>query len=379
MSQRKNVLMVFGTRPEAIKLAPVCKEIIKHLNLQCTVCVTGQHREMLDTVLEWFEIEPDFDLNVMRNDQSLHDITANIVIGISEVIKKVAPDLVLVHGDTATTFAASFAAFLSKIPVAHVEAGLRTGNIMSPWPEEANRKLTSVITNLHYAPTKLARENLLKEGYDKKSIYVTGNTVVDSLLWTKQKIEKNKEIRDELNLRYRFIDPNLPLLLVTAHRRENIGENIDQLCDALKTISKMRSIQIILPVHLNPKIKNHIEKILSRQRNIFLTDPLPYLDFVYLMDRCSIILTDSGGIQEEAPSLNKPVLVFRETTERPEAVETGAIKIIGSRKEGIIENVVSLLDQSAVYNKMASAKNPFGNGDASRLIVESLDQFFNDR
>lgn len=377
MSQRKKILVVFGTRPEAIKLAPVCKKITEHLNLECIICVTAQHREMLDTVLEWFEIEPDFDLNVMRNNQSLHDVTASIVTGIGEVIKKVVPDLVLVHGDTATTFAASFAAFLSKIPVAHVEAGLRTGSIMSPWPEEANRKLTSVITELHYAPTNLAKNNLLNEGFNENCIYVTGNTVIDALIWTKEKIEKDQIIQEELKTKYSYLDQDIPLLLVTAHRRENIGENIVQLCEAIKNLSRMKLIQVLLPVHLNPNIRTHIIELLSNQENIFLTDPLPYLDFVYLMNKAFIILTDSGGIQEEAPSLNKPVLVFRETTERPEAVETGAIKVIGSRTEDIIENVISLLEQSTLYDKMASAKNPFGNGDASSVIVESLDRFLN--
>ncbi len=367
------VLLVFGTRPEAIKMAPLYKALEKNSRFQTKICITAQHREMLDQVLKLFDIKPDFDLDIMQEGQSLTDITTTIISKLKPVLKKINPDLILVHGDTATTFAASLAAYYEKIKIGHIEAGLRTGNIYSPWPEEAYRKLTSVITNFHFAPTKISKNNLLKEGISESNIKITGNTVIDALFWTRKKIQNDKSISETLSARYDYLDINKKLILVTGHRRESFGSGFKRICKALKKIAtKHQDVQILYPVHLNPNVQKPVNNFLSNMKNIFLTKPLDYLDFCFLMDKSEIILTDSGGIQEEAPSLGKPVLVMRSLTERPEAVESGTVKLVGTDENMIFEEVNNLLVNRLKYDQMSKANNPYGDGNASSRIVKFL-------
>ena len=368
------IFIVFGTRPEAIKMAPLYLEFKNSQEYyEVKLCVTGQHREMLDQVLELFEIKPDFDLDIMKASQSLNQITGLVVSGLKPILDKEKPDLVLVHGDTATSFAAGLAAFYNQIPVGHIEAGLRTGNIYSPWPEEANRKLTSAITEYHFAPTQDAKNNLIKENIDSTKIFVTGNTVIDSLFIIKNKLENNQELQKYFSEKFNFLDDNKKLILVTGHRRENFGDGFQEICKALKeSAQNNQDIQIVYPVHLNPSVQEPVHSILNDVSNIFLIEPLEYLAFVYLMNKAFIILTDSGGIQEEAPSLGKPVLVMRTNTERPEAVKSGTVKLVGTNSEIIVKEIEVLLRDPEKYLLMSNANNPYGDGNASKNIVKLL-------
>lgn len=369
----KKVLFVFGTRPEAIKMAPLVNEMVKRKIFNVKVCITAQHREMLDQVLNIFNIKPDFDLNVMKPNQKLEDITSSIIKDVGKVIDQYEPDLVLVHGDTTTTFSATLSAFYRQVKIGHVEAGLRTGDILSPWPEEANRKLTGAIANFHFAPTEIAKNNLLMENIDKNNIIVTGNTVIDALKQTIKKISYDKLTLSNLKERFNFLDENKKLILVTGHRRESFGESFKNICLALKKIAERnKDIQIIYPVHLNPNIKNPTNKILKNIDNIFLLEPLDYLAFCYLMEKSYIVLTDSGGIQEEAPSLGKPVLVMRETTERPEAVEANTVKLVGTNQDKIITNTELLINDLDHYKIMSNAVSPYGDGKAAKRISDFL-------
>ncbi|MFS1161230.1 non-hydrolyzing UDP-N-acetylglucosamine 2-epimerase [Aeromonas salmonicida] len=371
--RKKKVLSVFGTRPEAIKMAPLVHKLTNDERFESRVCVTAQHREMLDQVLELFDITPDYDLNIMCPGQTLNDITAKILTKLKPVLQEFKPDVVLVHGDTATTFAASLAAYYEQIKVGHVEAGLRTGNIYSPWPEEANRKLTGSLASYHFAPTATSRQNLLNEGYDESHIYVTGNTVIDALLMVKKKIESNKVLSDSLSQKFPFLDARRRMILVTGHRRESFGGGFERICNALSSIAKKYpDVQIVYPVHLNPNVQEPVNRILSGLGNIYLIKPLEYVPFVYLMDRSYLILTDSGGIQEEAPSLGKPVLVMRDTTERPEAVEAGTVKLVGTTVEKICSSITALLEDEHVLETMTKAYNPYGQGDSSECIADIL-------
>lgn len=367
------VLIVFGTRPEAIKMAPLVNEIKKNRKIDLKVCVTAQHREMLDQVLELFEITPDYDLNLMKSGQTLNDITSAILINMRPILREYQPEIVLVHGDTSTTFAVSLAAFYEKVAIGHVEAGLRTGDIYSPWPEEANRKLTSVLTDYHFSPTESSRNNLIKEGYDAEKIIVTGNTVIDALHIAKNKIDSNEALSSELASGFQFLSKEKKMILVTGHRRESFGRGFENICEALAEIARENgNVQIVYPVHMNPNVREPVNRILAGINNIYLIEPQQYLPFVYLMDKSYLILTDSGGIQEEAPSLGKPVLVMRDTTERPEAVNAGTVKLVGTNKEKIIREVKELLESEISYNAMSFAHNPYGNGNASKLIVSKL-------
>jgi UDP-N-acetylglucosamine 2-epimerase (non-hydrolysing) len=373
----KKILIVFGTRPEAIKMAPLIKEFEKNQSFFNTkVCITAQHREMLDQVLRLFNIRPDYDLDIMQPGQNLSEITSNIIKKINPILEEVNPDLVLVHGDTTTTFSTSLAAYYHKIKIGHVEAGLRTGNLYSPWPEEGNRKLTGILSDYHFAPTETSKNNLIKEGVDKSKVLITGNTVIDSLKLILTKIENNKEISTKLAQAFREIgmnDINSKFILVTGHRRENFGQGLKNICRALKSIAEKNPlINIIYPVHLNPNISLPVNNILSNVNNIKLIEPLQYEEFVYLMSKSYFILTDSGGIQEEAPSLGKPVLVMRDSTERPEAIEAGTVKLVGSDTIKIATEVQKLLDDSNEYLRMSKASNPYGDGNASQKIVNKL-------
>lgn len=369
----KKILIVFGTRPEAIKMSPLVHALIANPSIELSVCVTAQHREMLDQVIDLFDIKPDYDLDIMKPEQGLYEITANMLNAIKPVLEDCQPDVVLVHGDTTTTFAASLAAFYQRIAVGHIEAGLRTGDLYSPWPEEANRKLTSALTHYHFAPTVTAEQNLLRENVSSERITVTGNTVIDALLWVKQKIENNSPIQDELSNRYTFLDPEKKLILVTGHRRENFGSGFERICQALQTIATEHSdVDILYPVHLNPNVQEPVNRLLKGISNIHLIEPQDYLPFVYLMMRAHIILTDSGGIQEEAPSLGKPVLVMRDTTERPEALEAGTVKLVGTNADKIIFEVKTLLQDDAAYEIMSRAHNPYGDGKACDRILTAL-------
>lgn len=376
MTCRKKVMVVFGTRPEAIKMAPLVTALKKRPELETIVAVTAQHRQMLDQVLELFEITPDEDLNVMQPGQTLSGLTSRIVQGMQQVIAKHAPDIVLVHGDTTTTFATSLAAFYQRTVIGHVEAGLRTGDLYSPWPEEANRKLTGVLANLHFAPTQRSVDNLLAENVPADSIHVTGNTVIDALLAVVEKINNNPGLEAELSARFPFLDPSKRLILVTGHRRENFGDGFEQICRALKEIAARGDTQIVYPVHLNPNVQEPVKRILADQSAVHLIDPQEYLPFVYLMSRSHIIVTDSGGIQEEAPSLGKPVLVMRDTTERPEAVSAGTVKLVGTDANRIVNEVKELLDNPAAYRQMSKAHNPYGDGFSSNNISEMISRFF---
>lgn len=366
------VLAVFGTRPEAIKMAPVVRALKNSSNMEVKVCVTAQHRQMLDQVLSLFSIEPDFDLNLMAPGQDLADLTAKVLTGMRDVLREWRPDYVLVHGDTTTTFSTSLAAYYERIPVGHVEAGLRTGNIYSPWPEEVNRCLTGVIANTHFAPTEHAKENLLSEGVHGEDICVTGNTVVDSLLEVVQRMQADAVLTRQLESQFSFLDSSKRLILVTGHRRENFGLGFENICTALTEISRWPDVEIVYPVHLNPNVQEPVQRILKGNLNVHLIDPVDYLPFVYLMNRAAILLTDSGGIQEEAPSLGKPVLVMRDTTERPEAVAAGTVRLVGTTVSSIVEGIRRLLDDSAEYARMSRATNPYGDGTAATKIVNFL-------
>ena len=371
---KKKILSVFGTRPEAIKMAPVVKELAKHPEIfNSKVCVTAQHRQMLDQVLDLFQIHPEYDLDIMKPGQSLTDVTCNVLQGLAPVFEDFRPDIVLVHGDTTTTMAASLAAYYQKIDVGHVEAGLRTGNIYSPWPEEMNRRLTGVITRYHFAPTERCRQNLLVEGVDKDKIQVTGNTVIDALLDVVDKLRTEDSLQQQMAERFSFLDPKKRLIIVTGHRRENFGPGFENICRALKYLAGTHDdVEICYPVHLNPNVQEPVKRILSGVLNVHLIDPQDYLPFVYLMQRSYLILTDSGGIQEEAPSLGKPVLVMRDTTERPEAIDAGTVKLVGTDNGAIVANVSSLLKNNDFYKIMAQAVNPYGDGKACGKIIEAL-------
>ena len=369
---QKRILIVFGTRPEAIKMAPVVKAFKEDARFDTKVCVTAQHRDMLDQVLELFSIVPDYDLDIMKQNQGLTGITCAILTGLEPVLQDFSPDRILVHGDTSTTFAASLAAYYQKIPVGHVEAGLRTHNIYSPWPEEANRKLTGALTDLHFSPTNTARDNLIQENVSHKNIIVTGNTVIDALCHVKDAIENDAQLRGELSSRFPFIIPDKKIILVTGHRRESFGGGFENICQAIRELALRDDVQIIYPVHLNPQVQEPVNRLLTDVAHVHLIDPQDYLPFVYLMSISYLILTDSGGVQEEAPSLAKPVLVMRDTTERPEAVKAGTVKLVGADKAKIIHNVTLLLDNEDEYQKMSFAHNPYGDGQASQRIVEGV-------
>jgi UDP-N-acetylglucosamine 2-epimerase (non-hydrolysing) len=381
----KKVMLVFGTRPEAIKIAPLVKELQKHEDkLQTVVCVTGQHREMLDQVLHIFDIKPDYDLNIMKQGQDLYDVTSKVLLGMRDVLAKEKPDVVLVHGDTTTSMAAALAAFYQQIPVGHVEAGLRTHDIYSPWPEEMNRQITGRIATYDFSPTPLSRQNLIDEGVDEKKITVTGNTVIDALHMVVKRIKEDKSLDAELaqslakaGYDSSRLDGGKKLVLITGHRRENFGEGFISMCKAIKTLTeKYPDVDFVYPMHLNPNVRKPIHEVfgqdLSNLGNIFFIEPLEYLEFVYLMEKSNIVLTDSGGIQEEAPGLGKPVLVMRDTTERPEAVDAGTVKLVGTDYDKIVGEASTLLDDSKAYEKMSHAVNPYGDGKACPRIAEVL-------
>ena len=382
----KKIMLVFGTRPEAIKMAPLVKEFQKHpKEFQTIVCVTGQHREMLDQVLHLFEIVPDYDLNIMKQGQDLYDVTARVLTGIRDVLKEVQPDVVLVHGDTTTSTAAALASFYQQIPVGHVEAGLRTHNIYSPWPEEMNRQITGRIATHHFAPTALSRQNLMVEGINPETITVTGNTVIDALYMVVDKIKSNESLNISLSEELqragydmeRLKDGVRRLVLITGHRRENFGQGFVHMCLAIKTLAeKYTDVDFVYPMHLNPNVRKPIREVFGEKvaSNMFFIEPLEYLSFVYLMEKSTIVLTDSGGIQEEAPGLGKPVLVMRDTTERPEALEAGTVKLVGTDFERIVGEVSMLLEDKVYYEKMSKAVNPYGDGKACEEIVVFLDK-----
>lgn len=353
-------------------MAPLVVELKKHQDLQVEVCVTAQHRQMLDQVLALFSLVPDYDLDLMQPGQDLYDITSRALLGLRDVYVKAKPDLVLVHGDTTTTFAASLAAFYQRIPVGHVEAGLRTGDIYSPWPEEINRKLTGAITELHFAPTSKAQGNLLNEGIASEQVFVTGNTVIDALIQVEQKIGKDESLNRMLSEQFNFLDADKKLILVTGHRRESFGDGFENICRALKTLAELPDVQVLYPVHLNPNVQEPVNRLLKNTKNVFLIDPLDYLPFVYLMSRAYLILTDSGGVQEEAPSLGKPVLVMRDTTERPEAVDAGTVKLVGTDYDLIVEQAKILLEDQVAYQAMSYAHNPYGDGKACERIAQII-------
>ncbi len=381
----KKILLVFGTRPEAIKMAPLVKEFQKYpYDFETVVCVTGQHREMLDQVLHLFDIVPDYDLNIMKQGQDLYDVTTRVLLGMRDVLKEIPPDLVFVHGDTTTSTAAALAAFYQQIPVAHVEAGLRTHNIYSPWPEEMNRQLTGRITSYHFSPTPLSKQNLLKENVNEHQILITGNTVIDALYWVVDKINTDQPLKASLaNQLQKFgydvnrLSGDKKLVLITGHRRENFGDGFIHICEAIKTLSqKYPDVDFVYPMHLNPNVRRPIHEVfgehLDNLDNMFFIEPLEYLSFVYLMEKSYIVLTDSGGIQEEAPGLGKPVLVMRDTTERPEALTAGTVKLVGTDYDKIVNHVSELIDNPDAYNLMSKAVNPYGDGKACSRIVNFL-------
>jgi len=374
----KKILIVFGTRPEAIKMAPLVKAFQKDTDsFETKVCVTAQHREMLDQVLELFDINPDYDLDIMQAGQDLYDITSNVLMGMRLVLNEFKPDVIFVHGDTSTTFATSLAGFYQQISVAHVEAGLRTGNIYSPWPEEANRQLTTQITAYHFAPTVTSKANLLKENVNERSIEVSGNTVIDALFLALEKIKSSKQLKTNIinhlaTLNYEF-KSDKKIILVTGHRRENHGQGFINICGALKELAiNNPDIDIVYPVHLNPNVQRPVKELLADIENIYLIAPLQYEQFIYMMDKSYFIITDSGGVQEEAPSLGKPVLVMRDTTERPEALSAGTVKLVGTNKELIIKEAQELIDHEDAYEQMAMSHNPYGDGTASEKIVKYI-------
>ena len=382
----KKVMLVFGTRPEAIKMAPLVKKFQESDDFETIVCVTAQHREMLDQVLDIFEIKPDYDLNIMKQGQDLYDITSRVLLGLRDVLNETNPDLVLVHGDTTTSSAAALAAFYKQIPVVHVEAGLRTNNIYSPWPEEMNRRITGRIATYHLAPTELSRQNLLKENVNDNNIVITGNTVIDALFWVVEKIKNNDKLAEtlQINIKNNGYDINTrtcastrKLVLITGHRRENFGEGFKNICYAIRDLSiKYPDVDFVYPMHLNPNVRKPISEIVgneaNKSSNTFFIEPLDYLNFIFLMEKSHIILTDSGGIQEEAPSLGKPVLVMRDNTERPEALDAGTVKLVGTDYNKIVNEVSQLLENEDSYNTMSKAVNPYGDGSACERIVEFL-------
>ena len=379
----KNMMLVFGTRPEAIKMSPLVKEFQKYPEkFETIVCVTGQHREMLDQVLRIFDIQPDYDLNIMKQGQDLYDVTARVLTGMRDVLKETRPDIVLVHGDTTTSTAAALAAFYQQIPVGHIEAGLRTHNIYSPWPEEVNRQITGRIATYHFAPTSLSKDNLLQEGISGEQIIVTGNTVIDALYMVVEKIKNDGILSCELEKVLKAsgydisrLSDGRKLVLITGHRRENFGDGFISMCKAIKSLSeKYPEVDFVYPMHLNPNVRKPIHEVFgeSQRANLFFIEPLEYLSFVYLMEKSAIVLTDSGGIQEEAPGLGKPVLVMRDTTERPEALEAGTVKLVGTDYDKIVNEVSGLLDSQEYYEKMSKAINPYGDGKACSRIVKAL-------
>lgn len=374
MASKKKILVVFGTRPEAIKMAPLAKALIANPAFDAKICVTAQHREMLDQVLNLFELQPDFDLNLMKAGQTLFDVTNRVLQGVGEVINSWKPDVVLVHGDTTTTFAASLAAFYHQVPIGHVEAGLRTGNLYSPWPEEANRQLTGVLTHYHFAPTESSRNNLLQESKPEDRIWVTGNTVIDALLWVSEKLKADKSLKERFAKQFSFIDASKKMILVTGHRRENFGDGFMQICRGLNELAKRDDVQVVYPVHLNPNVQKPVNEILGDNPDVHLIEPQDYLPFVYLMQQSRFIITDSGGIQEEAPALGKPVLVMRDTTERPEAVEAGTVKLVGANADRIVKEASYLLDDQQAFERMSQAHNPYGDGKAVERILSILKQ-----
>ncbi|WP_288745615.1 UDP-N-acetylglucosamine 2-epimerase (non-hydrolyzing) [uncultured Bacteroides sp.] len=382
MCKKKKVLAVFGTRPEAIKMIPLVIELNKSDEFQLVICVTGQHREMLDQVLKVFHITPDYDLNIMKQGQNLYDVTARVLMGMRDILKKELPDVVLVHGDTTTSVAAALAAFYQQIPVGHVEAGLRTYNVYSPWPEEMNRQITGRIATYHFAPTVLSRYNLLKEGVDDEMIIVTGNTVIDALQMVVDKIKTDKKLDNELSRSLLLsgydvtrLNKKKRLVLITGHRRENFGDGFISVCKSIKTLAQVYpDVDFVYPMHLNPNVRNPIHDVFGGEQldNLFLIEPLEYFPFIYLMEKSTIVVTDSGGIQEEAPSLGKPVLVMRDTTERPEALESGTVKLVGTDYDKIVKGVSILLDDPSEYAQMSNAINPYGDGKACSRILDFL-------
>lgn len=373
----KKILLVFGTRPEAIKMAPLVKALQKDAeHFETKVCVTAQHRQMLDQVLEVFEITPEYDLNIMAPNQDLYDITSKVLLGLRDVLKDFRPDVVLVHGDTTTSMAASLAAFYQQIPVGHVEAGLRTYNMLSPWPEEMNRQVTDRICTYYFAPTEKSRQNLLRECIDDKKIFVTGNTVIDALLMAVDIIDGKADVKEQLHEELRakgYVVGERPYILVTGHRRENFGDGFLHICRAIKEIAAMHpDMDIVYPVHLNPNVQKPVYELLSGLENVYLISPLDYLPFIYAMQHSTLLLTDSGGVQEEAPSLGKPVLVMRDTTERPEAVEAGTVKLVGTDAAAIVSNVTELLRNKEMYRQMSETHNPYGDGRACQRIIDAL-------
>ncbi len=369
----KKILIVFGTRPEAIKMAPVVKALKRRSEqFDTQVCVTAQHRDMLDQVLDIFGIKPDFDLDLMRDGQDLEDITSRVMQGMKIILRREKPDMVLVHGDTTTSFATSLTCFYEKIPVGHVEAGLRTGTLEAPWPEEMNRRVTGILASLHFAPTQEACDNLLRDGVEPKNVFVTGNTVIDALMETVDAIKSNAQLEKTQHDRFPFLSTDRKMILITAHRRESFGQKFEQICLALKEIAQRDDVDLVYPVHLNPNVQEPVRRILGEIPNVHLMEPVDYPGFIYLLDQSYLVITDSGGIQEEAPSLGKPVLVLRDATERPEAVEAGTVKLVGSDQKTIVTEANYLLDSNDAYERMAQASNPYGDGSASERIVQKL-------
>ncbi len=372
---QKRILTVFGTRPEAIKMAPLVHALNADSRFESKVCVTAQHREMLDQVLDLFEITPHYDLDIMKAGQTLNDVTARILIELKLVLEDFKPDTVLVHGDTATTFASTLAAYYEKIPVGHVEAGLRTGDIYSPWPEEANRKLTGALASYHFSPTETSKQNLLAENINPGTVFVTGNTVIDALLKVVESIENNIDLQKKLKNNYPFVDEAKDLVVITGHRRESFGQGFEDICQSIAAVAKEKpDVQFVYPMHLNPSVREPVSRLLTGLDNVYLIEPLEYVPFVNLMRLSTIILTDSGGIQEEAPSLGKPVLVMRDTTERPEAVDAGTVKLVGTNKYSIVTALLGLLKKEDEYQEMSKAHNPYGDGQACMKILNALDQ-----
>jgi UDP-N-acetylglucosamine 2-epimerase (non-hydrolysing) len=369
------LLVVFGTRPEAIKMAPLVKSLKQSSHFEVKVCVTAQHRQMVDQVLSIFDINPDFDLDLMRPGQTLTNLTTSILEKMEGVFSQFSPDWVIVHGDTSTTMAASIAAYYRQTKVAHVEAGLRTNNLFSPWPEEGNRQITSRLASLHFAPTKAARSNLMNEGVGDKLIHVTGNTVIDALLSVSKRLDEEVGLSEQLAVKFSYLNTAKRLVLVTGHRRESFGKGFEAICLSILKIAKQSNVQIVYPVHLNPHVQEPVKRILGNVENVYLIEPQEYLPFVYLMKRSFIILTDSGGIQEEAPSLGKPVLVMRDTTERPEAVEAGSVYLVGTDIKRIVTKTIQLLNEPFEYQRMSFANNPYGDGTASNKIREIFESF----